>query len=383
MRRLSGAAALIAAVFLLAALVSQVVSSRRNNGAAIMSGGVEARLTPARTVWHKANAVGTGMANADDIIVNKDTVFILAGSSAAPVVAAVDAHSGRTRWESDLITCGYLETDGERLYCVGLTGRTRAGLAALDIRNGQVRWTFEATGSPGRLYELSKPTVINGGVCWICENTVYMLDAASGEEIWRLALEGESCLSRAAAVGDCIYAAGRNGIYCMDAKGGQVRWRMPCRFYTWPGSKPLIASAGSEALFVAAGSRDGRSLIRRIDTRTRQCLWEKLVPRAAHIYADSAHLYVRCQDVLALDAATGNPAWEIKAVGCSPITEYDDMICFVDRSEQGRLVAVSRHTGQEAWQISGLHSCNAFVKIGRRGYLVTDDSEVLALSFDL
>lgn len=382
-RRLSGAAALIAAVFLLATLVSQVVSSRRNDVAAIPGDGDEIRSTPVRTVWHKANAIGTGMANADDIIVNKDTVFILAGSSDAPFVAAVDARSGQTRWESDLISCGYMEADGERLYCAAMTGQTKTGLAALDISNGQVLWTFEVGGSQRRLYELSKPTVMSGGICWIFENTVYMLDAASGEEIWRLALEGEIYLSRAAAVGGCIYAAGRNGVYCIDFEGGEVLWRMPCRFYTWPGAKPLITSVGSETLFVAAGSRDGRSLIQRIDTSTRQCLWEKLVPRAAHIYADSAHLYIRCQDVLALDAATGDPAWEFKATGCSPITEYDDMICFVDRSEQGRLVAVSRHTGRESRQISGFHSCNAFVKIGGRGYLVTDDSEVVALSLDL
>jgi outer membrane protein assembly factor BamB len=87
--------------------------------------------------------------------------------------------------------------------------------------------------------------------------------------------------------------------------------------------------------------------------------------------------------VLALDQATGKLAWSVEATGCSPITGYDNTICFVDRTENGRLIAVSRDTGQPAWHVSGLNSCNAFVTIGRQGYLMTDDSEILALAFDL
>jgi len=381
--RLSSAAASIAAGLLVAGVLWQVRYGGSNGGLGESAREVVVPATPTKTVWQRANAVGMGFTNADDIVVDKGTVFFLAGEGGTPVVSAVDADSGDTRWTSDLISCGYLETDGERIYCVAPAGQGRSELAALDIESGRVEWTFATPETPNRLYQPSKATVVAGGrICWVCENVVYALDADSGEEIWRRAFEGKGCLSRAAAVGDCIYAAGRNGIYCMEAGSGRISWHLPYRFYTWAGARPLLAARGSDALFVAAGSKDGRSLVRHIETSTRRCVWERVVPRVSHIYADSAHLYLRCQDVVALDRGTGDAVWEVKAAGCSPITEYDNMICFVDRTREGRLVAVGRRTGQAAWEVSGLHSCNAFVRVGGRGYLMTDDSIVSAFAFD-
>jgi outer membrane protein assembly factor BamB len=372
-----------AATVLLTAFVWQTWSSHRKNNIEFSHSQTQAHLIPATTIWHKANAIGAGFSNADDFIVEKDMVFFLAGDSGTPVVTAVSSDSGRTKWQSDLASCGYMETDGARLYCVTFTDRAKTDLVALDIQSGQVQWIFEMTIMPKRLFQPTKPTVMNNRcVCWISDNMAFMLNAINGKEIWRRVFEGEGSLSRAVVVGGSLYTAGRNGIYCIEAENGRTCWHMPCRYYTWPGAKPLLIATGSNTLFVAAGSRDGRSLIQRIDTSTRQCLWERSVPRVAHIYADSAHVYVRCRDVLALDQATGKSIWSVKADGCSQITEYDNMICFVDRTKEGRLVAVKRNTGQEIWQVSGLHSCNAFVRVGKRGYLKTNDNVILAFAFD-
>lgn len=372
-----------AAVFLLTAFAWQIWLSHKENNTEFSLSQSKAHLMPATTVWHKANAIGTGFSNADDFIVDKGTVFFLTADNGTPVVTAVNSNSGRTKWQSDLASCGYLETDGARLYCVAFADKAKTNLAALDIESGQIRWTFGTTTMPNRLFQPTKPTVLNNGcICWISDNIVYMLNAINGREIWRQVFEGESTLSRVAAVGGSIYTAGRNGIYCIDTENGRIRWHMPCRYYTWPGAKPLLVVAGSDSLFVAAGSRDGRSMIQHIDTSTQKCLWERLVPRITHIYADSANVYVRCRDVLAMDQATGKSVWNVRADGCSQITGYDDMICFVDRTREGRLVAVTRNTGQEIWQVPGLQSCNAFVRVGQRGYLKTNDNIILAFAFD-
>jgi outer membrane protein assembly factor BamB len=387
LRRVTPTAVSIAAVLLLAAFVWQIWWGESDKGVVPSAGQVHAPSIPAKTLWHKAppyvwRTIGVGFTNADDIVVDKGAVFFLSGDTSRPVVTAVDADSGQTKWQSDTISCGYLETDGERLYCVALTGRPKSELAALDVRSGRVQWTFERPEASNSLYQPSKPTVMPATrICWVCKNVIYALDARTGGEIWRRTIDGESCMSRAAVVGDNIYAAGRSGIYCVNADSGEVRWHLAYRFYTWPGSKPLIASAGSGRLFVAAGSKDGRSLVRRIDTATPRCIWEKLVPRVAHISVDSTHVYLRCQDVLALDQATGDLVWKVKAAGCSPVTECDDLVCFIDRTRDGRLIAINRQTGRITWQVPGLHSCNAFVKVGGRGYLKTEDSVVLAFTF--
>ena len=191
-----------AAALLLAALVWQIWPSRRDNDIELSPGHAEAHLIPATTVWHKANAVAAGFSNADDFIVDKDTVFFLASDSGTPVVTAVSSDSGRTKWQSDFASCGYLETDGVRLYCVAFTDKAKTDLAALDMQSGQAQWTFETTTLPNRLFQPTKPTVVNNKcVCWISDNVVYVLDAINGREIWRRVFEGEGCLSQAAVVG--------------------------------------------------------------------------------------------------------------------------------------------------------------------------------------
>jgi outer membrane protein assembly factor BamB len=377
-RRLTATAALM-----LTAFVWEIWSSHIANNNESSNSQSKTHLMPATTVWHKANAVGLGFSNADEFIVDKGTVFFLTANNGTPVVTAVNSDSGRTKWQSDLASCGYLETDGARLYCVAFANRAKTNLAALDMQSGQVQWTFETTTMPNKLLQPTKATILNNEhICWISDNIVYLLNATNGREIWRQIFEGESTLSRVAAVGGSIYTVGRNGIYCIDTESGRIRWHMPRRYYTWPGTKPMVVAAGSDSLFVAAGSRDGRSLIQHINTSAQRCLWERLVPRITHIYADSVNVYVRCRDVLALDQATGKSVWNVRADGCSQITGYDDMICFIDRTREGRLVAVTRNTGREIWQVPGLQSCNAFVRVGKRGYLKTNDNIILAFAFD-
>jgi len=372
-----------AAAILLIAFVWQIWPSQKDNNNEFSPGQAKTHLVQATTVWHKANAIGAGFSNAEDFIIDKGTVFFLAADNGKPVVTAVNSDSGQTKWQSDLASCGYLETDGIRLYCVAFTDKAKTDLAAIDMQNGQIQWIFETTTMPNRLFQPSKPTAVNNrSVCWISGNMVCMLNAITGKQIWRRVFEGEGSLSRAVVIGGSLYTAGRNGIYCIDTESGHISWHMPYRYYTWPGAKPQLTTAGSDTLFIAAGSRDGRSMIQRIDTSKRQCLWERLVPRIAHIYADSSHVYVRCRDVLALDQLTGKSIWRVQAEGCSQITEYDNMICFIDRTREGRLVAVTRNTGREVWQVPGLHSCNALFRVGKRGYLKTNDNVILAFAFD-
>ncbi len=340
-------------------------------------------IKPRETLWRKTDAVAAGMANADDMIVRDGTVFLLIERDGASFVTAIDANSGRTRWQSDTNTCGYLQTDGRRLYCIALKGQTRLALTALDLRDGAELWTFEQPAAAAQLRRFSAPAILGQNVCWTSGNTLYVLDADSGSQLWRRTFEHEHCVSRGVAVADGVCVAGRNGIYCAAAADGRLRWHLPHRFYTWPGSAPLIAANGPDRLFVAAGARDGRSLLTCIDPRTRHCRWEKTVPRVTHISLDADNLYLRCQDVLALNQNTGAAVWRIEATGCSPVTESDDLVYFIDRRQRGSLIAIERNSGRVAWRMPGVYSCDAFVRTGRRGYLKTEDSVLLAFALDL
>jgi outer membrane protein assembly factor BamB len=341
-----------------------------------------ASIAPNKTLWQKAATVTTGAAEADDIVIHDGTIFLLLENNAGQVVSAVEADTGRTLWQSELVSCGYLATDDERVYCVALADQAKLRLLALDRRSGSHVWTFETHQTTSALYGISKPTVMPGyRICWAHEDSAYAIDARTGEQVWCQTFPEEKNLSQAAVIGREVYVAGRNGIHCIDGENGVNRWHLPNRSETFFITKPLTAM-GRDRLFVVTADRNSKSRVRCIDTSTQQFLWQKSVPRVSHIYADSANVYLRCQQVLALDQADGERLWMIEATGCSPITAYDDTICFIDSAREGSLVGARRYNGHVVWKVPGLHSCNAFITAGERGYLKTNDNVVLAFAFD-
>ena len=334
-----------------------------------------------KTFWQKETMAVTGAAEADDIVIRDGIMFLLLEDNVGQVVSAVEADTGQTLWQSDLASCGYLAADDERVYCVGLADQAKLHLLALDRRSGTRLWTFETPQTTSALYGTSKPTVMPGHrICWVHEDSTYAVDALKGEQIWSRTFPEERNLSRAAVIGQEVYVAGRNGIYCIDGENGVNRWHLQNRSETWLAMKPLTA-VGRDRLFVVTTDQNGKSRVQCIDTSTRRPLWQKSVPRVSHVCADSAYAYFRCQQVLALDQANGEPLWTIEATGCSPITACDDTICFIDSAREGALLGVRRDDGDIVWKVPGLHSCHAFVRAGERGYLKTNDNVVLAFAF--
>lgn len=336
---------------------------------------------PNKTVWRKAATVAAGAAEADDIVIHDGTIFLLLENEEGQVVSAVEADSGRTLWQSELVSCGYLTADDERVYCVALADQARLNLLALDRKNGHRVWTYETAQTTSVLYGISKPTVMPGRhICWVHEDSAYAIDAQTGEQVWCRTFPDEKNLSQAAVNGREVYVAGRNGIYCLDGKNGMDRWHLPNHSKGLLPTKPLTA-VGRDKLFVVTADGNGKSSVRCVDTYTQRSLWQKSLPKVSHVCADSAHVYLRCQRVLALDPADGEPLWAIEATGCSPVSRYEDTICFIDSAGEGSLVGARRYDGDVVWKVPGLLSCNAFIRAGERGYLKTNDNVVLAFAF--
>jgi len=377
--RLASTAASIAAALLLSIFVLYIWSGSGNSPIDGRSG---TSVKSIKTIWQRASADVVGFVKPEDILIQDSMVFLLSGKTGGRAVSAVNVDTGKTLWQSELVSCGYLAADHRYVYCVTLTDQAEIVLAALDKSSGQVAWTFQKGGTLNTLYASTKPVVLpDNRICWIHKNNAYAIDTHTGIEIWHRTFEEEGCLSQITVVGSSVYTANRNGIYCINHTDGQILWHLPYQTFAWPGTKPLSA-AGNDKIFIVTGEKNGMSRIRCIDSSGPLCLWQKLVPRVTYVNADSDYVYLRCQHVLALSQKDGNPIWKIEATGCSPITACDDKICFTDTSREGHLVAVNRHNGHKIWQIPGLHSCNAFVKIGKRGYLKTNDSVVLAFAFD-
>lgn len=369
----------IAAAFILVATIWFV--GNRYSDQSPVPGDSPTVMAPNKTLWQKAATVTTGAAEADDIVIRDGVMFLLLEDDVGQVVSAVETDTGRTLWQSELVSCGYLTADDKRVYCVALADQAKLHLWALDRRSGRRLWTFETPRTTSALYGTSKPTIMaDHRVCWAHEDSAYAIDARTGEQIWCRTFPEERNLSQAAVIGREVYVAGRNGIYCIDGENGVDRWHLQNRSETWLATKPLTA-VGRDRLFVVTAAQNGKSHIQCIDTSTRRPLWQKSVPRVSHVCADTTNVYLRCQQVLALDQTDGEPLWMIEATGCSPVTVCDDTICFVDSAGEGSLVGARRYNGDVVWKVPGLHSCNAFVKAGERGYLKTNDNVVLAFAF--
>ena len=65
-----------------------------------------------------------------------------------------------------------------------------------------------------------------------------------------------------------------------------------------------------------------------------------------------------------LDAITGKPSW------VRPV-EGEGLLHFIDSGNRGRLLALDQHTGRKAWEMAGLRSRDAFLRVGGTGYLKT------------
>ncbi|MFN3649522.1 MAG: PQQ-binding-like beta-propeller repeat protein [Armatimonadota bacterium] len=142
-----------------------------------------------------------------------------------------------------------------------------AGAMGVDLVSGQVRWRLENTGS------VEEPGVSHGMLCYFTDGTAYAVDALTGDRLWKREPEGEERIFKLRVQGDLLFAE------------------------TWSGR--LLA----------------------LDPATGELRWERKVGQVHGLDGDAERLYLRVNTpepegrwlVLALDRATGKPAWELRA----------------------------------------------------------------------
>jgi len=330
--------------------------------------------------WQYDGARAAPSIPADEVVVQGSSMYLLQDSPLGRGVSAIDIATGARMWQSRSLDLAYLSADASHVF--GLAGsRGTTEVVALAASDGRELWRYAQADSQ-RLLTPHAPLPLSGGrLCWTHAGVVHMLDAETGEQLWTRRLPAEGQLSAAVADGKDLYVLTGKSLYCLDRDSGREAWREPLGAGRSGHRRALVAMAPGRIYFLRT-KLGHTARIFCMDVASRRIAWSRPAAAAQSLLATSGGVFLRGgEDIVALDARNGQPLWTRTASGCGALTVIDGLIHFVDSSDAGRLVAVDPRTGREAWEVPGIHSCDAIARIGNTGYIKTRDGTVRALAF--
>ncbi len=328
--------------------------------------------------WRYAGARSAPASMADKFVVQGATMYVLAGDEPVGCVVAVDVKAGRPRWRSKVTSYGYLAAGDGYVFCLGQAASGEPELLALAAETGKAVWRYPAGTRPG-LAGPCCPTLLPGKrVCWTVGGEVHMLDAETGDVLWRRAFPAGQQPSQVVADGRDLYVATADGLHRLNAPTGATVWQIQYDHARGVGRPMLVIGGGR--LYLALGRLGQRSRLCCVDLAGRKTLWSKRIVAASSLVATDDAVYLRSQRIKALDGLTGELLWTHAATGCGPLSVVDGMLHFVDTRHSGRLVALERRTGQLTQAIPGVLSCDAFARDGDTGLIKTQDGIVRAIA---
>lgn len=316
---------------------------------------------------------------ADEVVVCRQNMYLLEENDQQTFVASIDIKTGKKRWLSDIQSCGYLTADESRVYCLSTNGAGKPELFALDAATGKVLWKHRQKYSEHQQNPCRPILLSRDRICWITNKTVHMIICVNGKSLWTHSISNGGLLSSVAAVNNELYVANSFELYCLNAKTGTELWRLKYGGAISSRSRPLLADTDGE-IFVSLSPGFTSSRLICIEPERRRIRWSKTVSHVTHLYAIDDMLYIRNQNIQALDGTTGRLLWSCTATGCNPVTCTEELAYFVDSSNQGCLKALDRYTGSKVWELTGMKSCNAFIRVDGTGFLKSQDGIVYAIN---
>jgi outer membrane protein assembly factor BamB len=356
-------------------LVTTNASEESLSGALSASG-----APPFLHAWQHSGARSVPGSMADGVAVHGQNVYLLQQHGQQARVGALDIETGQQKWLSDVQSRGYLLADDARVYCLAPGDSGKLNLVALDAANGKTLWAYPQQ-CPDPLRSPCGPTLLPAGrICWTANATVHVLSRANGEPLWTRSIPDGGLLSAAAVVNSNLYVATNIGLYCLNMTTGEESWRLAYGDVMSGWGRPLLDAADGE-IYASVNLGLGASRLLCVELTGHNIIWSKVVGHVTDLRTIGDMLYLRDQNVQALDRTTGQLIWTFPATGCNPVTYAEGLTYFVDSGNHGRLVALNGHTGGKLWEWVGIKSCNAFIKVDGTGFIKTHDGVVHAIIF--
>ena len=230
---------------------------------------------------------------------------------------------------------------------------TATGASSAQSSTERVNWKFTIE-DEWRIR--TAPTIVNGIVYFgYGGGTVYAVDAATGEEVWRYETSG-SVRSTPQVVGGTVYVGSSdNNLYALDANSGDEVWT----FSTGETSNRtgVVSSPTVSNGTVFVGNRFERGTgpdtgVYAIDatTGTEEWSYETLATVEASPLVVDGTVIVGGQDdpVYALDEKTGEEIWSYATSGGVSSPTYSQNRVFVG-SRDGTIHPLEISSGEQAW----------------------------------
>jgi outer membrane protein assembly factor BamB len=309
---------------------------------------------PVQSVWSTGIGGGGEKLRLALALAEQDgTIFAAARNGR---VRAIDAATGRTRWQTDTkleLSAGPGVGDG--LVVVGTNG---GRLVALDAASGQQRWTAQLSGEV-----LATPLVADGRVVVrSVDGRLRALSASDGSEAWvvedqvpRLSLRGTSPPVRIADTVVGGFDSGR--VMAVSLSSGETLWQ--AQVSTPRGRSELERLADVDAAVRVSGGDvyavgyQGRIAMMALDTG--QIWWARDISSYRGLDLDGDQIYVSTSegDVVAMRRRDGSVLWRqegLKRRGLSSpavqggtivVGDFEGYLHWIDR-DSGRFVARER-----------------------------------------
>lgn len=277
-------------------------------------------------------------------------------------VAALDAATGAVLWrvKTEAPIHAAPTVSGSRAYAVDVDNE----IAAFNLADGELAWSFQAIVEPARILRASSPAVQGDAVIApFSSGELVAMRSANGNPLWTEVLSRTSRTSALSEIRDIpgrpaiyqgtVYAASHGGVFAaMDLRTGTRRWELPVASINtpWPaGDVVFLISQAGQAMAV---SRENGQVYWIVDLNKGRTYSEGgvmgLYDREAKpiwtgpILASNRLIIVNNRGIaIALNPKTGAELGTLNigaAAYIQPIA-YGDMVYFVN--DRGELVAVN------------------------------------------
>ena len=250
---------------------------------------------------------------------------------------------------------------GQTIVAGGPSGR--AGLFAVDIPSGKLKWIFRPANING---SVSTPPAVAGNLVIAPfgssnPGAVVAVSLATGKEVWR---GPDPAVDAAVAThAGLAYIMSKDGSFsALEAANGREVWKLQfgkrADCVSWPivrdGIVYVSASTGSDSYLFALDAKTGQEHWRYQGTYRYSCLRQPVVTADAIYGAANDHLY-------AVTRASGNELWKPIEIR-RPVEGRERSVqvhALVDAgaaligTTAGFLIAFDKSTGATRWEIAG------------------------------